>query len=81
MGTAIHKLPPVVYRVPILPDNTIVEHLGEVKERTDGRWNWWRKRSKYHKNWNGEGQGVAANQGAAEMRVLEGWDVPTEPES
>jgi len=53
----------------------MVEHLGKIKKRSDSRWNWWRKKSKYHQTWNGEGQGIAASKGAAEMRVLEGWDV------
>ncbi len=61
-----------VYRVPIHPDCGIIEHLGAIKPRTDSRWSWWRWKSKFHK-WI-EGQGVAASQGAAEMRVLEGWD-------
>ncbi len=73
IGTPIYKIP-IVYRVPYTLDSQIVEHLGAIKERNDGRWNWWRKRSNYHKSWNGEGQGVADSRGAAELRVLEGWD-------
>lgn len=80
VGKATYKLPVFVYRVPILPGTRCVEHLGKVKERSDGRWDWWRKRSNYHKNWNGEGQGVERSRGNAEVRVLEGWsDEPDEP--
>lgn len=57
----------------------MVEHLGAVKKRSDQRWNWWRFRSDFHKGWQenfgGVHQGVADSQGAAEIRVLEGWDV------
>ena len=73
-----YKLPKSVYRVPCTPTTRMVEHLGAVKEKTDGRWNWWRFRSDFHKSWNenfgGADQGVAASQGAAEVRVLEGWN-------
>lgn len=71
-------LPKFVYRIPCTPATNMVEHLGAVKEKTDGRWYWWRFRSNFHKSWNENfgdvDQGVAANQGAAEMRVLEGWN-------
>jgi hypothetical protein len=76
IGKGVYKLPKFVYRVPVTPKTRMVEHLGAVKERADGRWDWWRFRSKWHKNWQGEGQGVALSLGAAEMRVLEGgWEV------
>ncbi len=64
----------LVYRVPCVPGAKMVEHLGSIKERSDGRWDWWRSESAYHETWRGMGQGVALSQGAAEMRVLEGWD-------
>jgi hypothetical protein len=56
----------------------MVEHLGVIKERSDGRWDWWRKESVFHSTWVGPDQGVADSQGAAEMRVLEGWEVENE---
>jgi hypothetical protein len=56
----------------------MIEHMGAVKKRSDGRWNWWRFKSDFHKSWHenfgGVSQGVADSQGAAEIRVLEGWD-------
>jgi hypothetical protein len=64
----------LVYRLPCTPDTIIVEHLGGVKERGDGRWDWWRWKSDFHHQWM-VGQGVALSQGAAEMCVLEGWAV------
>ena len=59
------------YRVQIGHDVAMVEHLGAVKYRADGRWNWWRWQSRYHE-WK-PGQGVAATVEAAKARVLEGW--------
>lgn len=74
IGKSVYRLPKFVYRIPIRPGTWCVEHLGAIKERSDGRWDWWRFKSTFHKSWNGEGQGVALSQGAAELRVLEGWD-------
>jgi len=73
VGTTIYTLSKFVYRVPCISDTRIVEQLGAVKKRSDGRWNWWRFKSKFHKSWSSD-QGVANNQGAAEMRVLDGWN-------
>jgi hypothetical protein len=81
VGTQVYRLPKFVYRIPISSTCSIIEHLGAVKERNDSRWNWWRFKSTFHQDWNAGGQGVAASKEAAMMRVLEGWDVPTEPES
>ncbi len=75
IGKYVYKLPKFIYRVPCMLGNRVVEHLGAVKKRSDGRWNWWRFESKYHLTWKGESQGVADNQGTAEMRVLEGWEI------
>ena len=74
VGAMVHKLPKYVYRVPITPMTKMVEHLGVIKERSDGRWDWWRKESAAHRTWLGPDQGVAVSQGAAEIRVLEGWE-------
>ena len=62
------------YRIPISPGGTICEHLGIVKPRADGRWNWWRKPSQFHK-WN-PGQGVVATRQEAMAHVEEGWTPP-----
>jgi hypothetical protein len=78
MGTMVYKLPKFAYRVPITPTTKMVEHLGIIKERSDGRWNWWRRKSAAHRTWLGPAQGVAVSQGAAEMRVLEGWETEDE---
>lgn len=60
-----------LYRVPILPDNDIVEHLGATRLRADGRWSWWRRGSKHHK-WRA-GQGVTNTKTEAIIKILEGW--------
>lgn len=78
LGSIDKKLPRIVYRVPCMPGTKTVEHLGAIKYRADGRWNWWRKESKYHRTWVGPCQGVANNRGSAEMRVLDGWEVEDE---
>jgi len=61
-----------------MPDTKMVEHLGAVKERADGRWSWWRKESASHRTWVGPFQGVADNQDSAKERVLDGWAVENE---
>ena len=60
------------YRVRLEESDTIVEHLGMVKLRADGRWGWWRAKSKYHEGWT-MGQGVALTEEEAKAKVLEGW--------
>ena len=62
------------YRVPLWPGGTMCEHLGIVKPRADGRWNWWRKPSQFH-TWH-PGQGVAATRQEAKAHVEEGWTPP-----
>lgn len=59
------------YQVPMWTGRGFIEYLGAVKLRHDGRWDWWRKPTQYHE-WK-PGQGVAATEGAAKARVLEGW--------
>ncbi len=63
-----------IYRIPIRPEGSICEHLGIVKLRADGRWNWWRKPSQFHK-WD-TGQGMAATKQEAVEWVEEGWTPP-----
>jgi len=72
VGKLIYKLTKIVYMVPF--DHTCgwTEHLGAMKLRHDGRWDWWRLQSKFHK-W-ATGQGVADDEEAAKARVLEGWE-------
>ena len=72
-GEFVYYRPRFVYRIPCTYTSWLVEHLGAIQQRADKRWNWWRFESKWHKGWK-TGQGVADSQGAAELRVLEGWD-------
>lgn len=72
VGEIFHKLPKYVYRVPITPMTKMVEHLGVIKERSDGRWDWWRFNSAEHK-WK-VGQGIADTKAWAQIEVLRGWD-------
>lgn len=72
-----------VYRVPVSPDvckgHTIMnERLSAIRPSSDGRWNWWRWKSKYHRGWDkcagpGGVQGVANSKTEAIVKVLEGW--------
>ena len=63
-----------LYRIPIRPGGSICEHLGIVKPRGDGRWNWWRKKSQFH-TWD-TGQGVVTTKEEAVLMVEEGWTPP-----
>ncbi len=72
------RLPKSIYCIPCRPGGWVVDHIGAVKERNDGRWNWWRWPSNFHKTWNGEGQGVAASKYAAMLQVLDGWELENE---
>ncbi len=62
----------LVYTMTISPDSRIVEHLGAVKLRGDGRWDWWRWESDFYE-WP-TGQGVEETEEEAKARVLEGWE-------
>jgi hypothetical protein len=73
-GTSVYYRPRFLYRIPCTYTSWLVEHLGAIQLRNDCRWNWWRWESKWHEGWT-LGQGVADNQGAAELRVLEGWRI------
>ena len=73
VGELVFKLPKYVYRVPCIPGSKMVDHLGAIKERADGRWNWWRFTSNYHPTWSVEGQGVTDSQVGAMDEVLLGW--------
>ncbi|MHC4296520.1 MAG: hypothetical protein ACYS7Y_04405 [Planctomycetota bacterium] len=51
------------------------EVLGAVKQRGDGRWTWWRWRSRYHsKKWtHAPAEGVEMTQELATAKVEKGW--------
>lgn len=72
VGRLVNRSQKIVYRVRISPDAIIVEHLGAVKERPDGRWDWWRFETEFHL-WDWPAQGVAATEQAAKAAVLSGW--------
>lgn len=72
LGKRQHPYGKSIYRVPIAHEFNIYEHLGAIQRRRDGRWNWWRWKSKFHK-WQ-TGQGVAASEVGAQLMLLEGWD-------
>ena len=61
----------IVYCVP-QARTSFVEHLGGIKKRSDGRWDWWRYDSIEHK-WR-VGRGVADTKAWAQIEVLRGWD-------
>lgn len=63
----------LLYCVRLQPFDVIHEHLGSIKQRADGRWNWWRWKSRYHEWSVGRGQGVALTEEEAKAKVLEGW--------
>jgi plasmid maintenance system antidote protein VapI len=65
--------PHVVYVVPIKVGVRITEHLGAIKLRADGRWDWWRWSSDFHKEWSGHAQGVVGAKADAITIVEEGW--------
>jgi plasmid maintenance system antidote protein VapI len=65
--------PHILYVVPIAAKTRITEHLGAIELRADGRWNWWRWTSDFHKEWSGYAQGVAVAKQDAITRVEEGW--------
>jgi hypothetical protein len=61
-----------IYRVPVQPGSIMTEHLGAMKLRTDGRWDWWRWPSRYHE-WNAPAQGVVDDEDSARLRIMDGW--------
>ena len=61
------------YQVPITEDTKIHETLGKIKRKNDGRWEWWRWSSQFHKNWKGSAQGVTLTKEGAEAQILAGW--------
>jgi len=66
------------YRVPIRDVSAIVEILGEIRKKNDGRYTWYRSASKYFPNWISEidgkiTQGVEVSIELAKLRMLEGW--------
>jgi hypothetical protein len=65
-----------VYNFPIQEGCRIIERLGVIQLRADGRWNWWRRKSDFHGDWRGGAQGVAESRDQAKERVEEGWPIP-----
>jgi hypothetical protein len=55
-------------------DSTLIEKLGQIWKKNDGRWVWVRHKSKYQGRWSA-GQGVAASKQEAANKVVEGWYV------
>ena len=72
VGTLVYHQPKIIYQVPIELGVGWTENLGAVKLRHDGRWDWWRWESCFHK-W-ATGQGVAATESEAKAMVLKGWE-------
>lgn len=64
------------YTMPIKEGCRIVERLGAIQQRVDGRWNWWRWDSDLHGDWRGIAQGVSESKAEAKERVEEGWPIP-----
>ncbi len=60
----------------IIPHSKIHITLGILKQRTDGRWDWIRKMSKYNPKWNKGGykQGTEKTKQEGYQMLLEGWD-------
>lgn len=66
------------YNVFISNCKIIHETLGKIKSRKDGRFNWFRKKSSFFKEWNGEGQGVVETLKEAVEIIFKGWTVELE---
>ena len=62
-----------MYKVPITINTKIFEELGRVKRKNDGRWEFWRWNSTFHKTWQGNTQGVKETEEEAIKAVLGGW--------
>ncbi len=76
-GTLVYKLQKWVYRKPIWNDCNIVDCLGAIKLRSDGRWSWWRFKSKHFPDWL-DGQGVSLTKMGAIYKVYGGLSKPRE---
>jgi hypothetical protein len=61
------------YVIPIFKGAHIVTVLGEISSRKDGRFNWFRKRSRLHVTWTGYKQGIASSDVDAKRKVEDGW--------
>ena len=77
-GTVVHKRPHFIYRSPCWLNDTIcsfVNHLGEVSQKNDGRWNWYRKPASMNAHWQIKTieQGVARSKEEAMAEVEKGW--------
>ena len=72
------------YNVTIRKESRVHEELGRIKERADGRWNWWRKPSTFHrKRWMVEEhvQGTVDTSEEAIQELLKGWRPDLRPQS
>jgi len=77
VGTLVYRLAPWVYMKSIYSGCDIIEVLGTIKPRTDGRWSWWRFKSKHFPKW-AAGEGVALTKTGAMYTVHEGMVDPRE---
>lgn len=60
-------------RIDATYDN-LVEYLGKIRKRVDGRFDWFRDTSHYYKSqWSGGAQGVADSVENAKVAVEKGW--------
>ncbi len=80
VGTIVDKNAKWVYRKPIWDGYGIVDHLGAIKRRADGRWSWWRSESKHFPNWK-SGQGVSLTRTGAINYIYEGLSKEETPSS
>lgn len=70
-----------VFYAQLTPDTDIVEHLGRVQPKADGRWDWWVGAGSWCFPRPGgphPAQGVAATRAAAERVVGEYWSASPE---
>jgi len=71
------------YRVPIRDVSAIVEILGEIRKKNDGRYTWYRSASKYFPNWISEidgkiTQGVEVSISEIDGKITQGVEVSIE---
>lgn len=71
-GSGNRRMPRFVYHKPIPDDPDVTWALGTIKQRTDGRWSWWRQLSPHWPEWRAD-QGVALTKMGAMFDVQEGW--------
>lgn len=79
VGTMVHRRPVFSYRCPIPHFANrplrITENLGEVRQKNDGRWEWFRKKESGSVRWIADWlvteteQGIAATEEEAKAKV------------